>query len=142
MLLRYGDATLRLMNYRCFGSDEQTILIDNLTTFIGNNSAGKTAALSALNCLFSENSGNRILQRSDFHLPKELTPDEMESQNLYVEAVFEFEELKAENGSEYAIPIFFQHLVVDNPAVYHICGFVLKLLRSKAARLKVQSIAK
>lgn len=29
---------LRLMN-SCFGSDEQTILIDNLTTFIGNNSA-------------------------------------------------------------------------------------------------------
>ena len=31
---------LKLMNYRCFGSEEQTILIDNLTTFIGNNSAG------------------------------------------------------------------------------------------------------
>ena len=55
------------------------ILIDNLTTFIGNNSAGKTAALSALNCMFSENSGDRILQRSDFHLPKEMAPDEMES---------------------------------------------------------------
>ena len=58
---------LKLMNYRCFGSEEQIILIDNLTTFIGNNSAGKTAALSALNCMFSENSGDRILQRSDFH---------------------------------------------------------------------------
>lgn len=107
---------LKLMNYRCFGSEEQIILIDNLTTFIGNNSAGKTAALSALNCMFSENSGDRILQRSDFHLPKEMAPDEMESQNLYIEAVFEFEELQSEtDGGEYAIPIFFQHLVVDNP---------------------------
>ncbi|MBQ2857801.1 MAG: AAA family ATPase [Bacteroidaceae bacterium] len=107
---------LKLMNYRCFGSEEQVILIDNLTTFIGNNSAGKTAALSALNCMFSENSGDRILQRSDFHLPKEMAPDEMESQNLYIEAVFEFEELQSEaGGGEYAIPIFFQHLVVDNP---------------------------
>jgi len=107
---------LKLMNYRCFGSEEQIILIDNLTTFIGNNSAGKTAALSALNCMFSENSGDRILQRSDFHLPKEMAPDEMESQNLYIEAVFEFEELQSETGGgEYAIPIFFQHLVVDNP---------------------------
>ena len=107
---------LKLMNYRCFGSEEEVILIDDLTTFIGNNSAGKTAALSALNCMFSENSGDRILQRSDFHLPKEMDPDEMESQNLYVEAIFEFEELQSETESgEYAIPIFFRHLVVDNP---------------------------
>lgn len=107
---------LKLMNYRCFGSEEQVILIDDLTTFIGNNSAGKTAALSALNCMFSENSSDRILQRSDFHLPKKMAPDEMESQNLYIEAVFEFEELQSETGGgEYAIPIFFQHLVVDNP---------------------------
>lgn len=107
---------LKLMNYRCFGSEEQIILFDNLTTFIGNNSAGKTAALSALNCMFSENSSDRILQRSDFHLPKEMAPDEMESQDLYVEAVFEFEELKTgDNGGEYVIPIFFQHFVVDNP---------------------------
>lgn len=107
---------LKLLNYRCFGPEEQVILIDDLTTFIGNNSAGKTAALSALNCMFSENGGDRILQRSDFHLPKEMAPDEMESQNLHIEAVFEFEELQTEEGGgEYAIPIFFQHLVVDNP---------------------------
>ena len=104
------------MNYRCFGPEEQIILIDNLTTFIGNNSAGKTAALSALNRIFSENSSDRVLQRSDFHLPKDTTPDELKTQHLYIEAVFEFEELQGEeNGSKYAIPIFFQHLVVDNP---------------------------
>ena len=107
---------LKLMNYRCFGAEEQIISIDNLTTFIGSNSAGKAAALSALNCMFSENSGDRILQRSDFHLPPKMTPDEMERQNLYVEAVFEFEELKSEDGGgKFAIPIFFQHLIVDNP---------------------------
>lgn len=73
---------LKLWNYRCFGSEEQVILIDQLTTFIGNNSAGKTAALSALNCMFSENSNDRILHRSDFHLPKDILPDEMEQQSL------------------------------------------------------------
>lgn len=96
---------LKLWNYRCFGSEEQVILIDQLTTFIGNNSAGKTAALSALNCMFSENSNDRILHRSDFHLPKDILPDEMEQQSLYIEAVFEFEELQSgSNGGEYAIP--------------------------------------
>ena len=107
---------LKLKNYRCFGSEEQVILIDQLTTFIGNNSTGKTAALSAINCMFSENSNDRILHRSDFHLPKDILPDEMEQQSLYIEAVFEFEELQSgSNGGEYAIPIFFQHFVVDNP---------------------------
>ena len=79
---------LKLMNYRCFGSEEQIILIDNLTTFIGNNSAGKTAALSALNCMFSENSGDRILQRRDFHLPKEMAPDEQIDGELQFDAAF------------------------------------------------------
>ena len=92
---------LKLMNYRCFGPEEQVIHIGKLTTFIGNNSAGKTAALSALNCLFSENSSDRILRRSDFHLPKEIRPDEMQRQELYIEAVFEFEELKTATGGEY-----------------------------------------
>lgn len=97
---------LKLWNYRCFGSEEQVILIDQLTTFIGNNSAGKTAALSALNCMFSENSNDRILHRSDFHLPKDILPDEMEQQSLYIEAVFEFEELQSgSNGGEYGTHI-------------------------------------
>ena len=61
---------LKLYNYRCFGDEEQIIDIDNITAFIGNNSTGKTAALLALNCIFSNNSNDRILKRSDFHLPK------------------------------------------------------------------------
>ena len=49
-------ARLKILNYRCFGDGEQIIPIDDSTTFIGNNSSGKTAALLALNCLFSNNS--------------------------------------------------------------------------------------
>ena len=107
---------LKLMNYRCFGPEEQIILLNDLTTFIGNNSAGKTAALSALNCMFSEYSSDRILQRSDFYLPKDISPDEIQTQHLHIEAVFEFDELQdAENCGKNVIPIFFQHLIVDNP---------------------------
>ena len=134
---------LKLMNYRCFGSEEQVILIDDLTTFIGNNSAGKTAALSALNCMFSENSSDRILQRSDFHLPKEMAPEEMESQNLYIEAIFEFEELSPRRG---AANMLFRYLSSTSLSIIlvdcRICGFVLKPLGRKAARLTAQSIAR
>ena len=58
---------LKLKNYRCFGDTEQVIYMSDLTAFVGNNSAGKTAALSALKCIFSENPSDRILKRSDFH---------------------------------------------------------------------------
>lgn len=106
---------LKLCNYRCFGNDEQTIKIENITSFIGNNSSGKTAALSALNCLFSEISSERILKRSDFHLPKDIRPELQESQDMYIEAIFTFDEL--EEGTEeesYAIPYFSNYLVVDD----------------------------
>lgn len=106
---------LKLHNYRCFGDDEQVIGIDEITAFIGNNSTGKTATLLALSCLFSDNSSDRILKRSDFHLPKGKEPEEVESQDLYIEAVFTFEELEDGEKGESSIPPFFQSLVVDNP---------------------------
>ena len=68
---------LKLHNYRCFGNDEQIIEIDDITSFIGNNSSGKTAALLALSCLFSNNGADRILKRSDFHLPKDMKPEDV-----------------------------------------------------------------
>ena len=107
---------IKLYNYRCFGNSEQVINIDDITSFIGNNSSGKTAALLALNCMFSDNPADRVLKRSDFHLPKDLKPDEMKSQELYIEAVFTFDELEAaeEDGSN-SVPAFFKSLVVDNP---------------------------
>lgn len=106
---------LKLCNYRCFGNDEQTIKIENITSFIGNNSSGKTAALSALNCLFSEISSERVLKRSDFHLPKDTRPELQESQNMYIEAIFTFNELEGETEEEsYAIPYFSNYLVVDD----------------------------
>lgn len=107
---------LKLHNYRCFGDGEQEINIDNMTVFIGNNSVGKTAALSALNCMFSENSGDRVLKRNDFHLPKEKEPEDLESQDLYIETVFSFDELDEHgNCGSSSIPPFFQSLVIDNP---------------------------
>lgn len=106
---------LKLHNYRCFGNDEQIINIDDVNAFIGNNSSGKTAALLALNCLFSNNSADHILKRSDFHLPKDMQPEEMESQELYIETVFTFDELEnGEQGSS-SVPTFFKSLVVDSP---------------------------
>lgn len=105
---------IKIHNYRCFG-EEQVIYVDELTTFIGNNSAGKTAALCALNCIFSENTSERILKRSDFHLPKDKKPEDLEYQEMYIEAVFNFVELDDEQPKESSVPQFFESLVVDEP---------------------------
>ena len=107
---------VKICNFRSFGAIEQTIEINNITSFIGNNCSGKTAALAALNCMFSENASERILQRSDFHLPNSMEPENMQSQSLYIEAVFCFDELDGEElNAEDSVPQFFQHLVVDGP---------------------------
>ena len=106
---------LKLRNYRCFGNNEQIIPIDNITSFIGNNSSGKTAALLALNCLFSNNSSDRILKRSDFHLPKDTKPENLETQELYIETVFTFDELENGEDGTSSVPTFFKSLVVDSP---------------------------
>lgn len=105
---------IKLYNYRCFGDDEQVIIIDDLTSFIGNNSAGKTSALSALNCMFSENSNDHILKRSDFHLPKNVKPEELPHQDMYIETIFTFDELDSEEGEKYDVPQFFESFVVDS----------------------------
>lgn len=107
---------LKICRFRCFGDKEQVINFDDLTTLIGNNSCGKTAALHALLKLFSANVHQRNLQRSDFYLPKDKNPEEMEEQDLYIEAVFTFPELKEdEEAGRDAIPLFFKHFVVGEP---------------------------
>lgn len=105
---------IKIHNYRCFG-EEQTIDIDDINVFIGNNSTGKTAALCALNCMFSENSADRILSRKDFHVPADKKPEELHEQSLYIEAVFLFDELNQDLDVEASVPTFFQSMVVDEP---------------------------
>jgi len=104
-----------LCNFRCFGEQEQEILFKDLTTLIGNNSSGKTSALQALLKLFAENSSDRNLLRSDFHLPQGIEPEDMVIQELYIEAVFSFPELDKEEEGKYDVPVFFNHFVVEEP---------------------------
>ena len=106
---------VKLYNFRSF-SKEQIIDFDDITTIIGNNSSGKTAALAALNVMFSQIINDRILKRSDFHVPKDIKPENMTKQDLYIEAVFSFDEVESENGEKStAIPLFYNNMVVDSP---------------------------
>lgn len=97
-------------NFRSFG-ETQVININNQTVFVGNNSTGKTNILQALNKLFSSKQSDRIIQKSDFHLSKGLPPGE-NSRELFIETIFEFEELENDTYSS-AIPSFFEHFTVS-----------------------------
>ncbi len=97
-------------NFRTFG-DSQVIGFNDQTVLIGNNSSGKTTVLQALSKLFSDKQNDRIIRKSDFHLPKGLRPGE-NSRTLFIETIFEFDEL---DGTAYspAIPSFFEHFTVS-----------------------------
>lgn len=97
-------------NFRSFG-DSQVIGFNAQTVLIGNNSSGKTTVLQALSKLFSDKQNDRIIRKSDFHLPKGLRPGE-NSRTLFIETIFEFDEL---DGTAYspAIPSFFEHFTVS-----------------------------
>lgn len=82
---------LAICNYRSFG-ERVEIPIDDITTFIGDNSAGKTSALSAFNCIFSPFSKERIISKRDFHAPQ----GDEQSLTLYIEVHFLFDELNNE----------------------------------------------
>lgn len=105
---------IKLFNFRCFGEKEHIITIDDLTTFIGSNSTGKTAALAALNCMFSEFTSDRNIRRSDFYVPQNTLPENMTEQKMYIEAVFEFKNIR-EGEEDDSIPQFFEHVIVDTP---------------------------
>lgn len=99
---------VKLSNYCCF-EYETIINMDDFTAFIGNNSSGKTAILSALNKLFSAIPAERNIQSCDFFTPKNGDPEELDEKNLYIETVFTFDD------EEDAIPIFFNNFIVDSP---------------------------
>ena len=105
---------IKIRNYRCFGNMEQVISFDDLTALIGNNSSGKTTALSAICKIFSDSAGERNLRRSDFFISKDTKPEDVDTQDLYIEAVFTFDELNNDSGeNKSSVPPFFESLVVD-----------------------------
>ncbi len=107
---------LKLCNFRSFGENEEVIEFNDLTTLIGNNSTGKTSAINAISKIFSEESRDRDILRSDFFLPKNVEPNEIKSQDLYIEVIFQFDELEnLDSGNVSAVPTFFDSFVVEEP---------------------------
>jgi predicted ATP-dependent endonuclease of OLD family len=118
---------LKLRKFRCFGSKETTIDFEDLTTFIGINSSGKTAVLHALVKLFGRSASSRELRRADFHVPKGKRPEELGEQNLSIEAIVDFPELNSDDDTaKNTVPLFFRHMTVGAPEETPYCRIRLE----------------
>lgn len=107
---------VKFKNFRCFGSAETTLVLNDLSVLIGANSAGKTATILGLLRLFGPSQKDRSIIRSDFHVPIGASPDHMSSASLCIEAVIEFPELLTTSCMPMSdgVPIFFSHMLVNN----------------------------
>jgi hypothetical protein len=108
---------LRLSNFRCFGPEETVISFDDITTFVGLNSTGKTAVLYALLKLFAKSASVRELKRGDFHIQKGEKPGNIAERELYIEAVIYFPEIEEEEDatSSNTVPPFYEEMTVEEP---------------------------
>lgn len=105
---------LKIFNFRSFGPMETEIDLNDLTAIIGANSSGKTSTLHALQKLFGGTRKERDITRSDFHIKKNETPEDISKNRFYIEAVIDFPELEDDfSDCRNSIPPVFERMVVD-----------------------------
>ena len=106
---------LRISNFQSFGPIPSEITLSDLTFLIGPNGSGKTAALQAFCRLFAFDPNLRRVQRSDFHIPLDETPETTPlERSFWIEAEFIFPELQQEAGEFATIPPNFAHMRLDD----------------------------
>jgi putative ATP-dependent endonuclease of OLD family len=108
---------LTIRNFQSFGSVPTTMTFSRrLTTFLGANAAGKTAACQALLRLFSVVAEQRQVRAEDFHVPHNET-SAPEARDLTIEAVFAFPELSrggvGDAAAALSVPEFFAQMTAD-----------------------------
>jgi putative ATP-dependent endonuclease of the OLD family len=121
--------SLKIKNFRSFGDTETTIDLSNISTFVGGNSSGKTAALQAIQKLFGLTTSERTLVKGDFHTSVFSQGESNSERNLYIEVRIDFPELKnPEQQGKLSIPPFFNHFTINAP---YECPYVRMRLEGK-----------
>jgi putative ATP-dependent endonuclease of OLD family len=119
--------SITVSGFRSFGPKPQQItLADDLTTVVGPNASGKTALLQTLAKMFGVSRSQRMLYRSDFHLPKEVAPDDRTTRDLFIDVVISLPELKAASATAETVAPTFRHQQLEGPKKMPLCRMRLE----------------
>ncbi|QDT07195.1 hypothetical protein K227x_56200 [Rubripirellula lacrimiformis] len=123
---------LSFRNFRCFGPNPVSIDLNDISVLIGENGAGKSAALLGLARLFGLTKEQRSIRADDFHLPVGVSRSDadLKSLSLWIEARIEFD---AEGGGDdtSAIPEHFKQMRVNEPGGRPYCRIRLEAVWQK-----------
>jgi putative ATP-dependent endonuclease of OLD family len=113
--------------FRSFGQEPQRIeLAGDLTAIVGPNASGKTALLQCLVKMFGVTRAQRTLYRSDFHLPKDVAPDDRTTRNLFIDVVLALPELGDGSATAETVAPTFRHQKIEEPKKTPVCRMRLE----------------
>ncbi len=119
--------TVTLSGFRSFGPKPVTVdLANDLTTIVGPNASGKTALLQALLKLFGVTRAQRTVQRSDFHLPLDVEPNDRTTRNLYIDVIIALPELEDGSATPETIAPSFRHMRIERSGAEPVCRMRLE----------------
>jgi len=103
---------IEITNFRCFGPLAEGIDFEgDLTAFVGGNGSGKTAVMSALARMFGVGNPQRLVRRSDFHVPPEAA-GAVDGTRLSIDCTFSFP-TRDDGRIDEAIPEFATRVTID-----------------------------
>jgi putative ATP-dependent endonuclease of OLD family len=105
---------LTLSNFQSFAASPTMIAFEDMTFLIGPNGAGKTAVLHALARMFGFDPTLRRVRQTDFHIMQPDGSSPTAPIDLWLEAQFEFAELKDGSKTHATIPSHFAHLQLES----------------------------
>ena len=119
--------SITVSGFWSFGPEPQRIeLAGDLTAVVGPNASGKTALLQCLAKIFGVTRAQRTLQRSDFHLPKDVAPDDRTTRELFIDVVLALPELKEGSATAETVAPTFRHQQVEGPKKTPMCRIRLE----------------
>ncbi|MBA3512295.1 MAG: AAA family ATPase [Sphingomonas sp.] len=114
--------SVTLSGFRCFGPEPVTVsLAKDIVAVIGPNAAGKTALLQALAKLFGLTRAQRTVQRSDFHIGAQESPDNIASKSLFIDVLIAFPELIDGTATSETIAPPFRHMQIERTGKAPVC---------------------
>ena len=108
--------SITIAGFRSFGPcPERVEVAGDLTAIVGPNASGKTALLQAFSKMFGVTRAQRTLDRSDFHLPVGVAPDDKTTRDLTIDVVIALPELPKGKATADTVAPTFRHMHIAKP---------------------------